>query len=363
MADERTAALIARLGELEVAAVWISSRADVRYLSGFSGSNGHLIISAEERLLVTDFRYRTQASEQAPDYTLVEMKPGQYLHEALAEALTARDLSAVGFQSDQVTHATWTKLAEKLAWSPERLKPLSGAVSPLREVKDAGEVAALRRSAALTDQVIERAFERARPGLTERKLKAMIEYDMLDLGADGAAFDTIVAGGPNTALPHAPITSRPLAEGDLLTIDLGVLVDGYCSDLTRTVALGACSPEQQAIYELVYEAHMAALAATRPGVLGKDVDEVARSIIRGAGHDDHFGHGLGHGVGVEIHEGPRLSKLGDKELVPGNVVTIEPGVYVPGLGGVRIEDLVVVTETGCERLSLADKPPRLRILS
>lgn len=339
----------------------VTDRVDMRYLSGFAGSSGALLVTASEQLLITDFRYFTQAAEQAADWELVKMPSGQSLIVTAAKTIAERTQGRIGFQADQITFGEWEKLGVELGGF-ERLASTKGIVSELRWIKEPAEVAAIRAAAALADDVMRRGWAAVREGLTERELKAELDYYMVSRGADGPSFEMIIASGPNSALPHAPISDRAFTRGDLITFDLGCVVDGYCSDLTRTVALGPPTAEQQAIYRIVYEAQLAALAAIRPGAVGKDVDEVARAIIREAGHDEHYGHGLGHGVGLAIHEGPRLSPNAEMALATGHVVTVEPGIYIPEWGGVRIEDLVLVTEDGCEVLSAVEKPGELLVL-
>jgi len=357
MSQERLARVREQLAAQEVGALIISAPPDVHYLSGFRGSNGTLVITAELALVVTDFRYRTQVAEQAPGWSVAEQAPKVTKFNLVADAIKAEGQATAAFQADHLTYAGYQALQQALGWENGALKPASGLVGGLREVKDEAELACIRKAAVVADRTMERAYELARPGLTERQLKAELEHYMLELGAEGPSFDMILAGGEHSALPHAPVTDRALQAGDLLTIDLGAVVDGYCSDLTRTVAIVSCDDQRREIYKLVYRAQIASIEAIRPGVLGKEVDEIARGIIGDAGHGDHFGHGLGHGVGIEIHEGPRLAGSDEKPLQVGQVVTIEPGVYLPGLGGVRIEDLAVVTESGCELLSKVAKPP------
>ncbi|MBI2297874.1 MAG: aminopeptidase P family protein [Armatimonadetes bacterium] len=357
----RLARLRGLLEEQSLPAVLITDMTDVAWLSGFRGSSGALLIGPAEQALVTDFRYFTQAAEQAPEWELVKMEPGERLLLKAGKTALDRGVKRLGFQADQLTYDAWEKLGEALE-DAEVLAPTRGLVAGLREVKDPGEIELIRRAARLGDEVMQRGIAALREGLTERELKAELDYYMVSRGADEPAFHMIVASGPHSALPHSPITDRAFARGDMVTFDLGCRVAGYCSDLTRTVALGTPSEELQHVYRVVYEAQIASLAAIRPGVVGKDVDEVARAIIREAGFEEHFGHGLGHGVGLQIHEEPRLAVSGEKELVTGNVVTVEPGVYLPERGGVRIEDLVVVTEDGCELLSAAPKSAEVTVL-
>ncbi|MCC7491638.1 MAG: aminopeptidase P family protein [Fimbriimonadaceae bacterium] len=362
MAETRLERVRAALKQKELDGLLVTGRSNYAWTSGFTGSSGALLVGAERQILISDFRYRSQVGEQAPAWEFVEQAPGKGLMDLAAEQLETTGWRKVGFESDQIGYSAWARLRATSGWNEHRLVSVSGLVEGLREVKDEAELAKLRRAAGIGDQVMARALELARPGLTERQLKAELEYYLLTLGATKPSFDMILAGGPHSALCHAPITDRPLAAGDLLTLDLGALYDGYCSDLTRTVAIGHCSPEQEAIYELVYAAQIASLAAIRPGVKGQDVDAVARDLITAAGHGDHFGHGLGHGVGLDIHEGPRLAVTAEQDLVAGQIVTVEPGVYVEGFGGVRIEDLVLVTADGCESLSQAPKPATLQVI-
>ena len=362
MAEDRVARARQALADQDVAALLITAGPDVHYLSGFRSSNGTLLITADGQFVITDFRYRTQLDEQAPDWSVVEQAPKTTKFATIAQAVKDQGVTSLAFQSDHLTYANFQSLQQALEFENGALKPATGLVSSLREVKDAAELAKVREAARIADATMHHAFEVVKVGMTERQLKAELEHFMLEQGAEGPSFDMILAGGEHSALPHAPVTERPLAAGDLLTLDLGAVYEGYCSDLTRTVAIVSCDGERKAIYQLVYRAQIAAIEAIRPGALGKDVDEIARAIIRNAGHEDHFGHGLGHGVGIEIHEGPRLASSGDKPLEVGQVVTIEPGVYIPGVGGVRIEDLAVVTASGCELLSDAKKTPEPMIV-
>lgn len=354
---ERASSLLARFAEHALEALLITHAADVFYLSGFRGSSGSLLLSADRRIVVTDFRYRTQVAEQAPDWLPVETATGRSQVETTAELIREHGWRRVGFQADQVTFHQWEKLREGCT-EAVTLTPTTGWVAEQRQVKDAGELARIRHAAAVADEAMRFAAELLRPGLSEREAKAELEHHLVRSGAERPSFETIVASGPNGAMPHAPVSDRRLATGDLVTIDLGAVVDGYCSDLTRTFAVGDCSAELTAIHELVFAAQAAGLAAVRAGATGREVDQAAREVIQQAGRGDQFGHALGHGVGIEIHEGPRLAATVEQPLVAGQVVTVEPGVYVHGLGGVRIEDLVQVTDDGCVVLSHAAKSPR-----
>jgi len=318
----------------------------VRYLSGFTGSNAALLVFADDRppVLATDGRYRTQAAQQAPDLEVaIERACGRYLAGRAASA----GVQQLGFESHVVTVDGFDALAKEVgqAGSTE-LIPASEMIEGLREVKDAGEVALLRLAceaadAALTDLVARGGL---RPGRTEREVGRELEALMLDHGADGVSFETIVASGANSAIPHHRPTDAMLATGDFVKIDFGALVGGYHSDMTRTFVLGTAADWQLEIYELVSVAQAAGRAALRAGASLADIDAEARRVIVDAGHGEHFGHGLGHGVGLQIHEAPGINASAAGTLLAGSVVTVEPGVYLPDRGGVRIEDTLVVAD-------------------
>lgn len=316
---------------------------NVRYLSGFSGSNGALLVFADDReaVLATDGRYRTQAAQQAPDLEVaIERAVGRYLAGRAGQDRVER----LGFESHVVTVDGLDTLTAELEGHHTELVRASGTVEVLREVKDAGELALLRLAceaadAALTDLVESGGL---RPGRTEREVSRELEGLMLDHGADAISFETIVAAGPNSAIPHHRPTDAVLASGDFVKIDFGALVAGYHSDMTRTFVLGHAADWQLEIYDLVAQAQRAGREALHPGAELRDVDGAARQIIADAGYGDHFGHGLGHGVGLQIHEAPGIGATSAGTLLAGSVVTVEPGVYLPGRGGVRIEDTLAV---------------------
>jgi Xaa-Pro aminopeptidase len=310
---------------------------NVRYLTGFTGTNGACVVSADERLFFTDFRYLEQAAEQVPDFERVEV--GRDLMGALAARLRGR----AGFDDEDLSVASHAKVAEKAPDGVE-LVAAGGLVEQLRAVKDESEVAAMSSAAELATAAYETLRERGLTGRTEREVAVDLVRFMEDSGADGASFPPIVASGAHGALPHAVPRDVEIPRDTLVVVDLGAQVDGYCSDCTRTLATGNVADEALEIYELVRRAQLDSLAATTAGADCKAVDAVAREQIDAAGHEKHFGHGLGHGVGLEVHEDPRLGKTADGSLAAGNAVTVEPGVYLPGSVGVRIEDLVIVTD-------------------
>ena len=349
------------LKERSLDALLITAEPDIFWASGFRSCDGVLLLTADEQLLVTDSRYFIQAANQAPEWELLKLERGVGMLPKAARMVKDLGLKRVGFQADCVTYAQWEKLTAELD-RRDVLAPTQGLVSALREVKDEAEIAAMRQAAQLADETMQRGLMGVREGLTPRELKADLDFYMASRGAEGPSFPMIVCAGSESALPHAPLTDRPFQRGDLVTIDLGCVVDGYCSDLTRSAVIGPPTDKQQEVYQTVYRAQVTGLDAVGPGVTGREADAAARQVIDDAGYGEHFGHGLGHGVGIEIHENPRVASSGDQPLVPGNVVTVEPGIYLEGFGGVRIEDLVLVTDDGREVLSQVEKPAELMVL-
>jgi len=321
-----------------------------RYVTGFTGSAGLALISPAEAFLAVDFRYEEQAAAEATACTV--LRGGRDPLAALSAAVAGRSLGTIGFESEFVPFAQVTRLREKLA--PAELVPLA-TVDRLRWTKDATEVAAITRAVEIADAAFAHILGVLRPGLSERAVAFELEMFMRRSGAERLAFESVVASGPRAALPHGRATDRMLCRGDLVTLDFGAVYEGYCSDATRTVVLGAADDRQRRIFEIVLAAQAQGLAAIRAGAPCRAVDESARSVIVAAGFGDAFGHSLGHGLGLEVHEGPRLSPQEDAVLEPGMVVTVEPGIYLPGWGGVRIEDNVVVTADGCRNLTRAPK--------
>jgi Xaa-Pro aminopeptidase len=384
--DARAARLAGELEELELDALLVDSLVDVRYLTGFTGSQAMaLVVSDAARARVgghrflSDFRYETQSAEQVADCFEREIVTGEAL-EALA-ALLARPegrtpsggapppgahplrgqagrraggeaSGRLGFEEASTSVKAHRRLAELLGEGWE-LVPCAGLVERLRAVKDAEEVARIRAASELADEALRMILEDGVVGRGERDVAIELELRMRRLGAQAPSFPSIVAAGPHGALPHAEPRAQEIPRDVLVTIDWGAVLDGYCSDCTRTYATGEGIPAQaREVYELVLAAERRGVQAMRAGPSGRELDALARELIEQAGHGEHFGHGLGHGVGMEVHEGPRLSRTAPEDpLRAGNVVTVEPGVYLPGVLGVRIEDLVVVGEDGCEVLT------------
>jgi Xaa-Pro aminopeptidase len=333
----RTDRLVELLEARNLDSLLVTDLTNVRYLTGFTGSNGACVVTRDERLFLTDFRYVEQARAQVPEYERIEAG-----RDMLAD-VSGRLRGRAGFDDEHLSVAAHVKLAEKVA-SDVELVPAAGLVEQLRALKDADEVAAMRAAAELSTAAYESLRERGLAGRTERDVAVQLVRFMEDSGAEGPAFPPIVAAADHGASPHAVPRDVEIPRDTLVVIDMGAMVDGYCSDCTRTLATGSPGDAALEIYELVLRAQMAALDATKAGTANRDVDAVAREIIDAAGHAEHFGHGLGHGVGLQVHEAPRLGKTAEGALEAGSAVTVEPGVYLPGEVGVRIEDLVIVSD-------------------
>jgi Xaa-Pro aminopeptidase len=343
-ADRRGALLAGLVTAHELDSIFVSDLTNVRYLTGFAGTNGACLVGAPERVFFTDFRYTERAAQ--------EVGEGWERPEAERELLpqiAKRMRGRVGFEDGKLSVRQLGKLSDAVTDGVE-LVPAGDLVEELRAVKDDEEVDRIAAAAVLADEVYRWAIERALTGRTERQVARACEARIRELGAE-PSFPPIVAAGPNGALPHAEPGEREIEPGELVVFDMGARLDDYCSDCTRTLATGEPGGEAREVYELVLLAQAASLEAVRAGAGGPEVDAVARELISQAGHGERFGHGTGHGVGLEVHEGPRLAISSEEELRAGNVVTVEPGVYLPGRFGVRIEDLVVVTEEGHRNLS------------
>ncbi|MSP11422.1 MAG: aminopeptidase P family protein [Chloroflexi bacterium] len=348
---KRLAALREHILEADIDALVITNPTNRRYISGFTGSAGILLVNATCAFLATDFRYYEQAPSQAPAFSL--KKGGNEIAKLLPQMLDDMHASRVGFESVHLSYAdyqTYIQAAPQVEWVPT-----TGLVEDLRVSKDGAELDLIRQAVALTDTAFTEVTPQFKQGMTEREAAWLLESFMRVHGAEQMAFDIIVAGGPNGAMPHAHPSDAPLLRGQPIVIDMGARVQGYDADMTRTICLGPTDNTFREIYAIVLRAQQAATAALRPQMSGKEVDTIARQIITEAGYGDYFGHSLGHGAGLDIHERPRLSQSSSEILKPGNTVTIEPGIYLPGWGGIRIEDFAVITETGCEVLTKASK--------
>ncbi|MGH2719162.1 MAG: M24 family metallopeptidase [Actinomycetota bacterium] len=340
-------------GPEAVDALYLSNLVNVRYLCGFTGSNGSLLVSRQRAWFLTDGRYREQAPGEVTGAEIEVYTLPDQLGAALGKVSDELGAKRVGFEADHVAVTSAQRLSNQFPAAD--LVPTSGIVEGLRRVKEPEELDRIRRAAELADDGVAYIIGKARPGVSERELAIDLESYMRRQGAEAVSFPSIVAAAERSAMPHAHPTSRPVEPGRFLLFDLGCIFEGYCSDLTRTIVVGSADERHREIYTLVAAAQQAGLDALAAGRTGAEVDKAARDVIVAAGYGEEFGHSLGHGVGLDIHEAPTLRSTSADVLEPGHVVTIEPGVYLPGFGGVRIEDLTVVTAGGAEVLSRATK--------
>ncbi len=325
----------------------VTDRINIRYLTGFTGSYAVLLITGDTAFLLTDSRFVEQASAESPGFAIETIEDGWV--SSAADLIRRLDVRRVGFEGAALSYADWRSLSEGLPGG--ELLSADDLIGPLRMVKEECEIALIREAAGIADLTFEYIAGVLKPGLREREVALEIECFMRKHGADKEAFDTIVVSGPRSALPHGEATDKVICAGELVVLDLGARKQGYHSDITRTVLLGEPDARQQEVYDVVAEAQQRAIASMRPGLLGREVDAIAREYIAGRGYGDYFGHGLGHGLGLSVHDGRILAKKSEIALEPGMVVTVEPGIYIPGWGGVRIEDDVLVTESGHEVLT------------
>ena len=332
--------------------VLIHKPSNMFYLSGYTGE-GLIAAGRGFQAIVTDFRYTEQAERQAPGFQVLMIEKGVGHADLAARLFKEHGVSRVRYEDDEVTVRSFEKLKESLPGMA--LSSLGNAPEKARRIKDEKELKCIEAACDISCRAFEALLPRIKPGLTEKQLQIMLDYTMLEMGADSLAFSTIVASGVNGSLPHAIPSDKKVEKGEMITFDFGAKKGGYCADMTRTVALGEPRPEMKTIYETVLRAQETCESALAPGKCCKDIDALAREIIDGAGYAGRFGHGLGHGVGIDIHEEPRLSQACNDLLEPGHVVTVEPGIYVPGLGGVRIENTCAITENGARTLVYAQK--------
>ena len=334
----------------------IGSEANRMYLSGFTGSNAMLLITLEDTpIIATDFRYLEQVANQCPDFKCIDQKQKSALG-AVLEYAKEKDLKQIGFEADHVSYSTYEVLkgAEEMTWIPTK-----NVVEKFRQIKEEGELEKLAKAESIGDlafkAIVPFIQKHWKDGLTENEVALEIERVMRQNGATGTSFNTIVASGAKSSLPHAVPGDEPLKKGDFVVMEFGCIYEGYCSDMTRTVVIGEASEKHKEIYETVLAAQKAALEGIRPGLKGKEIDAMARDYITKAGYGEYFGHGLGHSVGIEIHENPRFSMMEEQVIEEGMVITVEPGIYVPGFGGVRIEDMIVVTKEGLKNFTHSPK--------
>jgi Xaa-Pro aminopeptidase len=351
MEQARLTRLRQLMRERKLEALLVTNSYNRRYMSGFTGSSGALVITADKAVLLTDFRYRSQAPQQAVHYQIVEHKPK--LIESVQELLNDWNIQELAFEQQDVPYGAYAAYAAFL--SGIQLVPTSNLIEELRMVKDDDELAVMQEAAELADRTFEHMLGFLKPGLKESEVALELEFFMRHHGATSTSFETIVASGERSALPHGKASERVLQNNEFVKMDFGAYYKGYCSDITRTVVLGQPTPKHREIYDIVLEAQLQTLEGIKPGMSGAEGDALARDVIKRYGYGDFFGHGTGHGLGMEIHEAPRLSLQGDVVLKPGMTVTVEPGIYLPDFGGVRIEDDIVITETGMRRLTQSSK--------
>ena len=356
MMQSRLSTFVAQLPEREVDAVLISGAENRRYLSGFSGSAGYLFITNEKAHLATDFRYTEQATAQAAHFYVEQVRMGwEWLLTQLKETSARR----VGFESQAMTVATYNSLMNAIAEDSDlsgiELVPIADLTDGQRSFKDSDELVFLQRAIDASDVAMEKVCPTITEGMTEREVAWRMEMAMRDAGADGISFDTIVAAGPNGAMAHHMPTDKIIQRGEPIVIDMGAKVGGYCSDITRTVVVGEPDEMFHKIYGIVLDAQLTAINKVQTGMTGEEADGLARDVIADAGYGDNFGHSLGHGVGLAVHEIPRVSPRSQDPLDINSVFTVEPGIYLSGWGGVRIEDIVILGKDGATPLSKASK--------
>lgn len=341
------------LEENKLDAILVSDGYNMRYISGFRGNTGYLYLSESRQVLLTDSRYTVQAGEEAAGFEIMEISHNCGYGELLKQLLEEDQKYSIGFEDLHVIYADFMKIKDscpKRSWMP-----LGHSLNRLRIVKTKEEIALLEQAEAIGDQAFSYILNEIRPGVTELEIAAKLDYFMKSHGASDNSFETIVASGVNSAMPHAIPSEKKIAYGDLVTMDFGCIYKGYCSDMTRTIVVGKAENKQREIYNTVLRAQDAALSIIREGLTGREVDQAARDIITEAGYGPYFKHALGHSVGLYVHEEPRLSPQNREALIAGTIETVEPGIYLPGFGGVRIEDMIVVLEDGHRNLAKSTK--------
>lgn len=350
MIEKRIRILRERMKTGNVEAIWISKPENRYYLSGFTGTSGFLFLLPSQAVLLTDFRYLEQAQAECPDWEVI--RHGTDAVDELAEIIRQHGVETLGIEKDFLTVRQYEVLQKKLS---VHFCEISEMLAGMREIKDESEIISLETAARLADQAFQHITTLVKPGISEGELSLELEFFMRRQGASGPSFDFIVASGARSALPHGVAGEKVLETGDFVTMDFGCVYDGYHSDITRTVVVGGAGQKQKDLYHLLQEVQETALEEVRPGIRCRELDEVARSLITRAGFGNNFGHGLGHGVGLEIHENPRVGAGSETVLQSGMVITVEPGIYLPGWGGVRIEDMVLVTSEGCRVMTHSPK--------
>lgn len=336
--------------EKGIEALLVTSPYNLRYISNFTGTTGLCVITVDKAYFVTDFRYTEQVATQAVGFQIItNVGP---IFDEVAKLLDKNKIQTLGFEEDFVTYSTF-ELLEKII--PSELIPVKGLIEELREVKDETEIETIKKACSISDAAFKFILGEIKPGMSEIEVANLLDFHMRGLGATGVSFETIVASGIRSAMPHGVASHKKIETGDFVTIDFGCYYEGYVSDMTRTIAVGTPNEKLKEIYAITLEAQLKVIDAAKPGMSGVQLDAVARDHIASYGYGEAFGHSTGHGIGLEIHEGPNVSKLAEKLFVPGNVITNEPGIYLPGFGGVRIEDDLVITKNGNEVITHSPK--------
>ncbi len=340
----------AKLSEYNIDALLVTNMFNVRYLANFTGSTGLVVITKEKAYFVTDFRYTEQAAAEAKGFDIIKNEGSIFAE--VAEIVKDDNIEKLGFEQENVTYSTYNLINDLI---PCDLVPVTGLVEKLREVKTEDEIALIKEAIDITEKAYDYILGFVKAGVTEIEVANELDFYMRKEGAKGVSFDTIVASGVRSAMPHGVASDKVIEEGDMVTIDFGCYYKGYVSDMTRTFAVGDPGEELKEIYEIVYQANKKVNESAKAGMTGAELDAIARDYIAEHGYGPQFGHTLGHGIGLEVHEGPSLSFRNEEKLVVNNIVTNEPGIYVPGLGGVRIEDDLVIKEDGAEVLMTTPK--------
>lgn len=347
---ERVSKLQAQLEANGIDGLLVTKRENIRYLSGFTGSSGVLVITAKTASFITDFRYTEQAASQVKGFDIIEHKTS--LIKSVADVVDQEAVTRLGIEQDDMTVGQFRTYEKDVN---AELVETSGIVEKLRLIKDESEIKIMKEAAAIADAAFTHIQSFIRPGRTEKEVANELEMFMRAKGADSSSFDMIVASGHRSALPHGVASDKVIEAGELVTLDFGAYYQGYCSDITRTLAVGEISDELRNIYDTVLRAQLAGVEGTKAGMTGIEADALTRDVIKEAGYGEYFGHSTGHGLGMEVHEAPGLSFRSETVLEPGMVVTVEPGIYIAGIGGCRIEDDIVITETGNFRLTQSPK--------
>lgn len=348
--NNRITELRSEMKEQNLDAFLVTTPKNVRYLSSFTGSAGLIVITPEHEYFITDFRYTDQAKEQAKGFDVIIHQGKMY--EEISKLLNAEDVKAMGIEADDMNVSTYSRLSD--LFEP-MLVQTSGVIETIREVKSEDEIETIREACDITDQAFEHILTFIKPGVTEIEVANELDRFLKGKGASGMSFDTIVASGVRSSMPHGVASDKVIEHGDLVTLDFGCYYKGYTSDMTRTIAVGEVDPKLEEIYNIVLEAHNRVIAGTKAGMTGKEVDALARDYITEKGYGPNFGHTTGHGIGLDVHEGPAVANRNEKPLVENNIITNEPGIYVSGLGGVRIEDDLIVKADGVESLNRSPK--------